>query len=145
MISGADQHEKIAPAPFHVSPAPFSCLACTMFLSYLRSYILKKPFLMDGIMILPFRTRQGQVFMDEIDISPFHSWKEPEITRKKGGWWLKAIWRPERKSWKPAPKSWLPAPELRYSVRSFLVHLRQSLVYLFNFKSLRHAFKGNSR
>ena len=74
-----------------------------MFLSHLRSYILKKPFLMDGIVILlfrplkglgfmdemgilPVRPRQGQVFMDEIDISPFHSWKEPEITRKKGGW-----------------------------------------------------------
>jgi len=76
---------------------------------------------------------------------PFHSWKEPGITREKGGGWLKAIWRPARKSWKPAPKSWPPAPELWYSVRSFLVHLRQSLVYLFNFRSLRHAFKGNRR
>jgi len=68
-----------------VSPAPFSCFTYAMFLSHLRSYILKKPFLMDGIMILPVRPRQGQVFMDEIEILPFHSWKEPGITRKKGG------------------------------------------------------------
>ena len=40
---------------------------------------------MDEIEILPVRPRQGQVFMDEIEILPFHSWKEPGITREKGG------------------------------------------------------------
>jgi hypothetical protein len=36
MISGADQHEKIAPAPLTYLTCAISCLTCAVFLSHLH-------------------------------------------------------------------------------------------------------------